>query len=149
MHVRSSAASGNKYGDAHVYMRSLWCICVRACYMLQGLITSSSPWETSLQRLGSKIVIDGATITKTEQSWAHGTAVISDGVTLQHGSSIKKRWSFKIKKGTQQTIGVVTAMLLPTNTSTRQPTDGASTKATARQATAAARTLHMGARSPS
>ena len=78
--------------------------------MLQGLIpTNSSPWETSTQRKGSNITISGNTITKTERSWPDGTAVISDSVTLKRGSSIKKRWSFTIKKGTQQTIGLVTS----------------------------------------
>ena len=74
--------------------------------MLQGVIPQ---WETSTQRKGSNISISGNTITKTERSWPDGTAVISDSVTLKHGSSTKKRWSFTIKKGTQQTIGLVTS----------------------------------------
>ena len=68
-----------------------------------------SPWETSPQRKGKDISISGNTVTKTAQSWGSGTAIVSDGVTLHHGSSVKKRWSFTIKKGTQQTIGLVTS----------------------------------------
>ena len=66
-------------------------------------------WQTSAQRKGAAIVISGTTVTKTKQSWDDCTAVVSDGVTLTRGSSVKTRWSFTIKKGTQQTIGLVTA----------------------------------------
>ena len=86
------------------------CVYVSGLCMLQGVIpTSSPPWEISIQRKGSKITINGNTIIKTESSWPDGTAVISDSVTLQYGSSVKKRWSFTLKKGIQQTIGLVTA----------------------------------------
>ena len=66
-------------------------------------------WLTSTQHKGKDIVISGNTVTKTKSSWGTGTAIVSDGVTLKHGSSVKKRWSFTIKKGTQQTIGLVTS----------------------------------------
>ena len=66
-------------------------------------------WQTSQQRKGKEISISGTTVTKTNQSWGFGTAVVSDPVTLQRGSRVKKRWSFTIKAGNQHTIGVVTA----------------------------------------
>merc|ERR1719198_2366991 len=73
-----------------------------------GLV-NTTPWLSSTRHKGTDIVISGNTVTKTAQSWGTGTAIVSDGITLQHGSSVKKRWSFTIKKGTQQTVGVVTA----------------------------------------
>ena len=74
----------------------------------QGLV-STTPWLSSTQHKGKDIVISGNTVTKTAQSWGTGTAIVSDGITLKHGSSVKKRWSFTIKKGTQQTIALVTS----------------------------------------
>ena len=74
----------------------------------QGLV-NTCPWETSPLRKGKDISIDGNKVTKTAQSWASGTAIVSDGVILKHGSSVKQRWSFTIQNGTQQTIGVVTS----------------------------------------
>ena len=66
-------------------------------------------WQTSQQRKGQQIAISGTTVTKTEASWGHGTAVVSDAVTLRRGSNVKQRWSFTIKTGDQHTVGVVTA----------------------------------------
>ena len=66
-------------------------------------------WQQLAQYKGAAIVISGKTATKTKQSWDSSTAVVADGVTLRRGSSEKKRWSFTIKKGAQQTIGLVTA----------------------------------------
>ena len=66
-------------------------------------------WQTSEQRKGKQISISDNTVTKTATSWGYGTAVVSDSVTLQLGSRVKKRWSFTVKAGNQHTIGVVTA----------------------------------------
>ena len=74
---------------------------------LQSLL---SCWQSSQQRKSKQIVIiSETTVTKTETSWGYGTAVAFDSMTLQRGSSVKKRWSFTIKAGDQHTIGVVTA----------------------------------------
>ena len=67
-------------------------------------------WQTSQQRKGSQISISGTTVTKADRSEGTGTAVVSDGVILRHGSRVKKRWSFTIKAGYRShSIGVVTA----------------------------------------
>ena len=63
-------------------------------------------WQTSKQRKSSQISISDTTVE------GNGTAVVSDGVILRHGSRVKKRWSFTIKSNDynhRQTIGVVTA----------------------------------------
>ena len=65
-------------------------------------------WQTSQQHKGNRISISDNTVTKADTSWGNCTAVVSDAVTLQHGSPVKKRWSFTIKAGEQHTIGVVT-----------------------------------------
>ena len=75
------------------------------CCLSQGL---ARKWQTSQQRKGKQISISGTTVTKTNQSWGFGTAVVSDSVILQRGSRVKKRWSFTIKAGDLVTIGVVT-----------------------------------------
>ena len=74
----------------------------------QGLV-STTPWLSSTQHKGKDIVISGNTVTKTNPSWGTGTAIVSDGITLKRGSVVKQRWSFTIKRGTQQTIGLVTS----------------------------------------
>ena len=66
-------------------------------------------WETSASRKGAHISISGKTVTKGQKSWDCSTAVVSDGVILTRGSSVKKRWSFTITKGDQHTIGLVTS----------------------------------------
>ena len=82
-------------------------LCIRYRWRLsQGLVGT---WGTSQEHKGKQISISGTTVTKTEKSWGYGTAVVSDAVTLRHGSPVKKRWSFTIKAGDQHTIGVVTA----------------------------------------
>ena len=55
------------------------------------------------------MAINGNTVTKTVDSWDHSTAIVSDAITLRRGSSVKKRWSFTVKRGLRQTIGVVTS----------------------------------------
>ena len=82
-------------------------LCIRYRWRLsQGLVGT---WGTSQEHKGKQISISDNTVTKTEKSWGYGTAVVSDAVTLRHGSPVKKRWSFTIKAGNQHTIGVVTA----------------------------------------
>ena len=81
------------------------CTRSRGC-LSQGL---AGKWQTSQQRKGKQISISDTTATKTDTSWGYGTAVVSDSVILQHGSHVKKRWSFTIKAGDQHTIGVVAA----------------------------------------
>ena len=82
-------------------------LCIRYRWLLsQGL---AGTWGTSQEHKGKQISISDTTVTKTNQSWGLGTAVVSDSVTLRHGSPVKKRWSFTIKAGDQHTIGVVTA----------------------------------------
>ena len=66
-------------------------------------------WGVSAKRKGAHISISGKTVTKGQKSWDCSTAVVSDGVILTRGSSVKKRWSFTIKKGLQHTIGLVTS----------------------------------------
>ena len=94
----------------HAYRHIHVCVsCAHAralcCCLSQGL---ARKWQTSQQRKGKQISISGTTVTKTNQSWGFGTAVVSDSVILQPGSRVKKRWSFTIKAGDQHTIGVVT-----------------------------------------
>lgn len=67
------------------------------------------PWLTLPRHKGKHIVNSGNTVTKTVQSSGSCTAIVADGVTIRHDSSTKKRWSFTIKKGTKQSIGVVTS----------------------------------------
>ena len=76
------------------------------CCLSQGL---ARKWQTSQQRKGKEISISGTTVTKTDRSWGFGTAVVSDSVILQRGSRVQKRWSFTIKAGNQNTIGVITS----------------------------------------
>jgi hypothetical protein len=87
----------------HTTMSFRWCLS-------QALdVGLADTWQTSQQRKGKEISISGTMVTKTNQSWGFGTAVVSDSVILQPGSRVKKRWSFTIKAGNQNTIGVVTA----------------------------------------
>merc|ERR1712224_332273 len=72
-------------------------------------VKDTGVWESSVTRKGSEINISGNTVTKTNRSWGHGTAIIRDAITLTSGCSAKKRWSFTIKAGKQTTIGLVTA----------------------------------------
>ena len=88
-----------------IYMRRVLCIRYR-WRLSQGLVGT---WGTSQEHKGKQISISGTTVTKTNQSWGFGTAVVSDSVILQRGSRVKKRWSFTIKAGDQHTIGVVAA----------------------------------------
>ena len=68
------------------------------------------PWNST--RNGNHIKTLGTRVTKTQTGWGGGTAIIGDigdaCIIPEEGGHGCMRWSFKIGRGTQSTIGIVT-----------------------------------------